>query len=294
MPAPTNMLVGSPMKERSEGEANCSTLEQMAAEVTIVLSFAVAQELRSLVRAEVVQWNLVQQAGRSSETADIPAKDIHSRSCRVCRSSVSSTCLFCPKCNSFQGAVAAEQCHTDERQSQPGNLELPMLQGSGAHILRPGKWRQISIGITIAVAACLMSPSGVEVDGKLLTQTKSAEPLVDPAITTIDRLEVVPARKGIGVQIMSSRPIRPLITRVGDPPSIVIDLINTMLDTPVINIPIASQGVLEVRASQYRLSPPVTRVVVTLTAPLAYSVESKGNELALEFVDSDKASEQRR
>src|SRR5882724_8452795 len=95
-------------------------------EIVIVLSSEVMQELRRLVRAELVQLNLSRQATRSLETTDTRAKALPCCHCRMCGASVPSTSLFCPKCDSFQGHLAAERCLDDRSYFDAENLAPPL------------------------------------------------------------------------------------------------------------------------------------------------------------------------
>jgi hypothetical protein len=93
-------------------------------------------------------------------------------------------------------------------------------------------------------------------------------------------IEVVPGKKGLSIQIVSSRPVLPEVTRVEGPTRIVIDIPAAVLAAPK-RIAVNGYSVREVRASQFQNRPPVTRVVVELTAVRDYSVVTSGNKLAV-------------
>jgi len=63
---------------------------------------------------------------------------------------------------------------------------------------------------------------------------------------------VVPADKGLNVEVVSDRPIKPCIREVTDPPSVVIDLRNVLLKTDQTRIPVTSRSVIELRVIQYQ------------------------------------------
>ena len=63
---------------------------------------------------------------------------------------------------------------------------------------------------------------------------------------------MVPADKGLNVEIVSDRPIKPRIKEVTDPPSVVIDLRNVLLKTDQTRIPVTSRSVIELRVIQYQ------------------------------------------
>jgi len=244
----------------------------------------------------------------------------------MCGASLPSINLFCPKCDSFQGAVATGQCHDGESRSQHENLTLRKPPASGACALWPQKRARMSIGIAMAFAAGLalstvhartanrdrhanqpaaislsdgavgsssqvfsQVPINLAVDQHLAKETQGDEPQADSVITKVHRVEVVPADRDLGVVIVSSRSITPRVTKLEDPPRVVIDLQNAMLTTPQTRIPVESRGVTEVRASQYQVTPPMVRIAVQLTMPIAFSVRPQGNKWTIWFTPTAAA-----
>jgi hypothetical protein len=132
-------------------------------------------------------------------------------------------------------------------------------------------------------------PVNFGVDRHLTTETKSDEPQADSVITTVRRVEVIPAGWGLGVVIVSSRSITPRVTKLEDPLRVVIDLQNARLTTPQTRIPVESQGVTEVRASQYQVTPPMVRITVQLTTPVAFSVRPQRNKWTIWFTPTATA-----
>src|SRR5437588_986136 len=97
----------------------------------------------------------------------------------------------------------------------------------------------------------------------------------------VRRVEVVRNNQGLSLEVISSRPINPRVTRLQDPPRVVIDLPGAVFTEGQKRIPVHLQGVVEVRASQWQLTPPVARVVVQLTTPRDYAVVASGNKLSV-------------
>jgi hypothetical protein len=138
--ADDSLLVETPLETNTPPQTN------------IVLSSEVMQELRRLVRAELVHLNLAQQTTRSLETTDTPSKDLPCCHCRMCGASVPSTSLFCPKCDGFQGGLATERYHNDKSEFERENLAPPLPPAFSGHVLQPQKRTQMYIGIAIAMA----------------------------------------------------------------------------------------------------------------------------------------------
>jgi hypothetical protein len=83
-----------------------------------------------------------------------------------------------------------------------------------------------------------------------------------------------------GVQILTSRPILPQISKPPDSDSIVIDTRAVFAPGQrVITAP--SAGIRSVRVAQYRRQPPGTRIEIQLSEPLQYSVVASGNKTVL-------------
>ena len=100
-----------------------------------------------------------------------------------------------------------------------------------------------------------------------------------PAV--VQHIAVVPTQKGLSVQITASRTITPQLSRLENPVRIVIDLPGAVLPGGLRRIPVSRQDISEVRASQWKQSPPITRVVVQLLVAREYSLISTGNKLSL-------------
>ena len=85
------------------------------------------------------------------------------------------------------------------------------------------------------------------------------------------------------VEILSSRPLVPAISKLDNPPRLVIDLPNADLPNAVVSgssrIEFPSDEVRRVRVNQYQSKPPVARVVVDLLKPVEQTWDAAGNRL---------------
>jgi hypothetical protein len=97
----------------------------------------------------------------------------------------------------------------------------------------------------------------------------------------VQHIAVVPSEKGLSVQITASRAVKPQLTRLDNPVRIVIDLPGAILPGGLQRIPVRDRDISEVRASQWRESPPIARVVVQLRVAREYSLINSGNKLSL-------------
>jgi hypothetical protein len=142
------------------------------------------------------------------------------------------------------------------------------------------------------IAGLLIASSTAQSTPKLLATTDA--PVV------VRSVRVLP---GPAVEILSSRPLVPAISKLDNPPRLVIDLPNAEVsnaDLPnadLQNAPLSgnknridfpSPGVRRVRVSQYQNTPPVTRVVVDLLKPVGHTWDAAGNRLMIRLHPSDE------
>jgi hypothetical protein len=81
------------------------------------------------------------------------------------------------------------------------------------------------------------------------------------------------------VEIISSRPLIPAISQLENPQRLVIDLPNARLAGREKRLDLRGSEINGVRLSQYQQDPPVARVVVDLSKPVAFTWDAAGNRL---------------
>jgi hypothetical protein len=163
--------------------------------------------------------------------------------------------------------------HTPEAQSQTGKLNppeaLPRSTVPGPNNLSQIATKPVSGHPGRSVLAPISETSGVK-------RGSEAEVRV-----TVEDVKVVQEQNRIDIQFAPSRPIVPNVTRLSDPERLVIDVLNAVCEVPRRRIAVHSAKIKAVRASQFQLQPPVTRVVVDLVSPNSYHVSASGNKLVI-------------
>ena len=152
------------------------------------------------------------------------------------------------------------------------------------------RWFALALVIGLPIAL-----STAQSNSKLLATTDA--PVV------VRSVRVVP---GPAVEILSSRPLIPVISKLENPPRLVIDLPNADFPADLPNVDLSSvnlssvdsaanssanglpsQVIRRVRVSKYQNVPPVTRVVLDLVTPVGNTWDAAGNRLMVRLHPPD-------
>jgi hypothetical protein len=112
----------------------------------------------------------------------------------------------------------------------------------------------------------------------------------EPAVVKSFRLMQEPA--GPAVEILSSRPLVPAIRYIENPPRVVIDLPNTVLEARPRRIKIQADQISTLRGYQFPSNPALTRIVVGLLARRNYTWDAAGNRLVVHLGKNPSAPNQ--
>src|SRR5579862_7806464 len=126
----------------------------------------------------------------------------------------------------------------------------------------------------------LAASSAAQSTSQLLATTDA------PAI--VHSVRVLPGQAGPAVEILSSRPLVPAISKVENPPRLVIDLPNALVSGVKKRIDFTNDEINGIRVNQYQNAPPVTRVDVDLAKPVEQTWDAAGNRLMIRLRGSEQ------
>lgn len=139
------------------------------------------------------------------------------------------------------------------------------------------KYFSCSSGLLVAVLVPIGMVAVISARAQL-TWNKSQQ---NAPVSVIQSVQVIPENNGVTLEISSSRPITPQISRVDGPPRLVIDLPHTVMPLHQKRFNVHSEQVKAVRIDQYNSDPPAARAVVDLLAPVSYIWENVGDQLVI-------------
>ena len=91
------------------------------------------------------------------------------------------------------------------------------------------------------------------------------------------------------IEVVSTRPITPKIQVVENPLRLVIDLPGATIGSARTRVPFRNEQIKSVRLNQFQSSPPVSRIVLDLNAPVQYTWDASGDRLNIR-VRADEAA----
>lgn len=125
----------------------------------------------------------------------------------------------------------------------------------------------------------LLTVAGGRADDAKLEAHESAVAPKGPA--TLLRVKLLLEKDSPILEIVSTRPVRPVITRIQDPPGLRIDLNNAQMSVRHKQVSVQNLLIGAIQLDQIPLIPPVVSIVVSELKPLSYTWDAAGNRLTI-------------
>lgn len=130
-------------------------------------------------------------------------------------------------------------------------------------------------------ALLLISAAAAQSSPRLVASSQN------PAV--VHSVQALAEPSGPVVEIISSRPLVPAISKLEAPPRLVIDLPNARLDGNKKRLDFRGSEINGVRLNQFQQNPPIARIVVDLSKPVAYTWDAAGNRLMVRIHPMEEA-----
>lgn len=91
------------------------------------------------------------------------------------------------------------------------------------------------------------------------------------------------------IEVVSTRPLTPKIQVVENPLRLVIDLPKSTIGSARTKLPFRNEQIKSIRLNQFQSTPPVSRIVLDLNAPVQYTWDASGNQLNIR-IRADEAA----
>src|SRR6185437_11655576 len=91
------------------------------------------------------------------------------------------------------------------------------------------------------------------------------------------------------IEVISTQPLTPKIQVVENPLRLVIDLPGSTIGSARTRIQFRNEQIKSVRLNQFQSSPPVSRIVLDLSAPVQYTWDANGSRLNIRIRPDDAA-----
>ncbi len=134
----------------------------------------------------------------------------------------------------------------------------------------------------------LLAVSGGRADSARLKAPESAAAPNDPA--TVLRVKLLLEKDSPILEIMCTRPVKPVITKIQDPAGLRIDLGNSQMSVRHKEVTVHNPLIGAIHLDPIALIPPVVSIVVNELKPLSYTWDAAGNRLTIRLhMESEEA-----
>ena len=151
---------------------------------------------------------------------------------------------------------------------------------------------------TAATSAATVAPAAQAEPASPAPQPSPAGGQTAPAASTlapakpveVQNVAVFRGTKGVQIDVSANGPLNPRTMKLKGPDRIVVDLLNAVPGGRPHTVSVDANGVVAVRMGRFRENPPITRLVVDLSAPGDFDLIPNGNKISIRVRPADLAS----
>jgi len=139
------------------------------------------------------------------------------------------------------------------------------------------------------LAACTLAALPLLVLGNPQAKREESNPTSDHSVpAAVKHVKVLLDKGGPALEILTTAPVDPQISKLDDGMRLVIDLPNTNMSVPYRLVPIKNRDLSALRLNLRDTTPPTVHIEVDFRTPLGYTWDSAGNRLLVRFHETTK------
>lgn len=154
--------------------------------------------------------------------------------------------------------------------------------------IQPDRRRSSVLWVALRLAAFSLLLLPLLVWGKPHVKRKVGSTPDNAALAAVQRVKLLLDKGTPALEIVTTAPVNPQISKSENAMRLVIDLPNTSMSVPDKLVPIKSPYLSALRLNRRDTSPPTVHVEVDFKKPLGYTWDSAGNRLLVSFHDIPK------
>ena len=187
--------------------------------------------------------------------------------------------------------------YTGSSGSEVARVEVSLAAGSVVDINQAGDALNVKVTNKNLVAPAAPAPAPVAEKPAVAPKPvatknvalKTEEPVHSAGMVTVSNVSVVRGEGTLDIEISGSGPMTAKTMKLSGPARVVVDIANA-IPSRTQTVSVNSGDVKEVRVGRFQSTPPVTRVVVDMSASRDFQLVPSGNKLVLKLRDQSTAS----
>jgi type IV pilus assembly protein PilQ len=176
--------------------------------------------------------------------------------------------------HSYRAANGAEIARLELTLAPHANVRFSNAQNAVIVTVSTLPGADVHQAVSVPVTTAPLSPAA---------QTEVRTPRMTAQPVRVRGITVVRGHDGTNVEIRTTGLLTPRVLQLKSPDRLVLDLANAIPESRPHDIPVHASDLNRIRMSQYLAAPPTTRIVLDLTAPQHFQLDSTGDRLIVKL-----------